>query len=471
MNMRIFLLCILWLNISSLTAQVPDYISNKFAFTVSKDINYGSTIAYDGTEKQLLLDIYKPQGDNNCKRPLLIIVHGGAWIAGTKEDPQIVEMSKQFASKGWVVASINYRLGMHTTNFYTPYLLCPANNPALCARVCDTSEVFRAIYRGMQDARGAIRFMKLRADVDSTDVNNAFVAGESAGAFISLFVAFLDQPNEKPLDCYNIADAPKSDIYLNYCHSKSNPDLSRPDLGDIQGDLNKSSANADVQGVGDIYGGMLDMSIIDNKKLPIYIFHQASDLLVHYKKGRLLGRLSECLNGICEPFYQMPLASGGYEIRKYFEDSGNGAKVSAEILENSTAADCTINPPGHSIDNIVLRTNNMAKLFAPVIFENGNDPVKSCTTSTVSETKGSGLKLFPNPGTYSFTIEGIDPEEIILEITLTTVLGSKLSCTYTRMPNGNIYIKTGNGILPGVYFCNITTPNFSFTKSWISNNY
>ncbi len=87
----------------------------QFQYTITKDINYGSAIAYDGTETQVLLDIYKPVNDNNCQRPLIIMIHGGAWIAGTKEDYQIVEMSKELASKGWVVAAINYRLGMHTT--------------------------------------------------------------------------------------------------------------------------------------------------------------------------------------------------------------------------------------------------------------------------------------------------------------------------------------------------------------------
>ena len=466
----IFVVCLVLVQITSLFTQVPDYVNNQFQYTITKDINYGSAIAYDGTETQVLLDIYKPVNDNNCKRPLIIMIHGGAWIAGTKEDYQIVEMSKELASKGWVVAAINYRLGMHTPAVYTPYLLCPANNPVLCARVCDSSEVFRGVYRGMQDAKGAIRFMKLRSEIDSTDASNTFVAGESAGAFVSLYVAFLDQESEKPVACGAIPNAPKSDNYLNYCHNPTT-DLSRPDLGDIEGTLHTGEVDASVQGIGNIYGGLMDMNIMDNKKLPMYIFHQASDIIVHYKKAKVLGRLSECLNSICEPFYNMPTASGGFLIRDYYQNLGaSGPVFKADILENSTAIDCTINPAGHSLDNINLRTKNMAGVFAQVIYANGNDPLKSCITATNELQINSLIKLYPNPGNTDFIISGFPSDETITNVVILDALGKKLPCSFVQSTTGEIKFNFLTKPHPGIYLCRIISPNYSLIKQFISND-
>ncbi|HNA40734.1 MAG TPA: hypothetical protein PLP81_01485, partial [Saprospiraceae bacterium] len=64
----------------SLEAQTPDYITNQYDYTVTKDISYGSDTAYDGKLTELFLDLYKPVGDNNCKRPVIVLLHGGAWI-------------------------------------------------------------------------------------------------------------------------------------------------------------------------------------------------------------------------------------------------------------------------------------------------------------------------------------------------------------------------------------------------------
>lgn len=469
--MKLELICLLFLIFAKTTtkAQIPDYVNNYFQYKVSKDINYGKDISYDGTETELLLDIYKPTNDGNCRRPLMIMVHGGAWIGGSKEDLQIVEMSKELASKGWVVASINYRLGMHTTSSYTPYLLCPANNPALCARVSDTSEVIRAIYRGMQDAKGAIRFMKLRADLDSTDINNTFVAGESAGAFISIYSAFLDQDDEKPSSCGQLSNAPKPDSYLNYCH-KASPNLTRPDLGDIHGKLHIGAVDESVQGVGCIYGGFLDMNILLNKALPIYIFHQASDILVDYKKSKLLSRLSTCLYNICEPFYNMPVVSGGFLIGEYYKNLGiKVPPYTADIIENSTASDCTINPPGHAIDNISLRVKNMVSLFAPIIISNGNSPKNNCSTSVFMNNEVDHISLYPNPGVGGFILSGLQDNHAIDKISLFDALGRNLPIKIQIISEGVIEVKTEATLTPGLYLCQIRSQNNKWSKVWISN--
>jgi acetyl esterase/lipase len=54
------------------------------------------------------LDLYVPKAD--APLPVIVWVHGGAWLAGSKEGggPALA-----FVAKGYAVASINYRLSQH----------------------------------------------------------------------------------------------------------------------------------------------------------------------------------------------------------------------------------------------------------------------------------------------------------------------------------------------------------------------
>jgi hypothetical protein len=147
-------------------AQLP-YALNQYAYDSLINVSYGQDIDYAGNPVDLVLDIYKPKLDSNCLRPIVVLVHGGAWFAGSKEDVYMKLMSREFAKKGWVVANINYRLGTHKAASYNMYALCNNSISAPCGYISDSAEIFRANYRGMQDAKGAIRFMKNRNAIDS----------------------------------------------------------------------------------------------------------------------------------------------------------------------------------------------------------------------------------------------------------------------------------------------------------------
>jgi acetyl esterase/lipase len=67
-------------------------------------------VSYTEAGRRGLLDIYLPDGDDAIeKAPVLLQVHGGAWILGSKND-QALPLMNHMASKGWVCVSINYRL-------------------------------------------------------------------------------------------------------------------------------------------------------------------------------------------------------------------------------------------------------------------------------------------------------------------------------------------------------------------------
>ena len=413
----------------TLFAQLP-YTQDQFGNTVEEDIFYGVEVNYAGVMDSLFLDIYKPTGDPNCKRPVMVLVHGGAWVAGTKQDPAIVSIAERMAKKGWVVASIKYRLGTHKAANYDMYWACNNQLSAPCGYIADSAEIYRAIYRGMQDAKGAIRFMKSRHNIDSTDIHNVFIAGESAGGFVALATAFVDDNSEKPADAFAIANAPNPDTDLTSCNP-ANTSLSRPDLGDIDGTLHTGTYDATVKGVGSIYGGLLDLDVIDaDDDVVTYLFHQGSDVVVHYNYGRLLGRTSfECYaaaGNICQPYYFYPFAYGGDGIKQHLNGMTNPPAFQADIISNySYNGNCLSN--GHSIDNITLRTQNMVELFAPVIAVSGNDPAANCTVSGVEDFNTKFI-IYPNPVVNSkFTIEA---SEIMDDVTIFDMTGRRV---FTRI--------------------------------------
>ncbi|MGN0064703.1 MAG: alpha/beta hydrolase fold domain-containing protein [Nocardioides sp.] len=67
-------------------------------------------IAYSECGKRGMLDIYRPADHADLTNaPVLLQVHGGAWILGQKEQ-QGLPLMNELASQGWVCVAINYRL-------------------------------------------------------------------------------------------------------------------------------------------------------------------------------------------------------------------------------------------------------------------------------------------------------------------------------------------------------------------------
>ena len=58
----------------------------------------------------LKLDLYEPTGDTAPLRPAVVWVHGGSFKSGSKTSAELVDQATVLGRKGWVGASISYRL-------------------------------------------------------------------------------------------------------------------------------------------------------------------------------------------------------------------------------------------------------------------------------------------------------------------------------------------------------------------------
>ena len=120
------------------------------------------------TTLALNLDVAVPPNATASKaQPLLVLIHGGGFTTGGKEDTYIQAIS--YARAGYVVASINYRL-------------TPNNQQTAALRL-------KAIQQASDDAMNAIRFLKSNAATYYIDTTRVATIGFSAGGAISLINA------------------------------------------------------------------------------------------------------------------------------------------------------------------------------------------------------------------------------------------------------------------------------------------
>src|SRR5690606_37726861 len=152
------------------------YYEKQFQVKNTFNIPFGSAVKYDGTTQTLLMNVYEPQNDTvfDGNRPLLIFAFGGSFTSGFRLSPDIVRLCNEFAQRGYVAVSIDYRLGFDT------------------GTDSDTNQ-FKALIRGVQDMKAAVRYFYKNAQEVNTyrvDTNKIFIGGVSAGAFIALNYAY-----------------------------------------------------------------------------------------------------------------------------------------------------------------------------------------------------------------------------------------------------------------------------------------
>jgi acetyl esterase/lipase len=72
-------------------------------------------LPYGDAGKRNLLDVYRPRGaERGTPAPVLLQIHGGAWVIGDKSQ-QGLPLMLRMAKKGWVCVAINYRLSPKAT--------------------------------------------------------------------------------------------------------------------------------------------------------------------------------------------------------------------------------------------------------------------------------------------------------------------------------------------------------------------
>ena len=291
---------------------------------VQTGIQFGVGLRESGPDLPLLLDVYAPRNDANTRRPVVVLAFPGGFTSGSRDSAIMVLLANQFAERGYVAASIDYRLIEGS----------PDSN----------AEVEISIIQAVHDMRAAIRFFREDAATDNefgTDGVNVFVGGVSAGAVMSAVTSVLDEGDEL------------SDAVTDF-------------LADNGGMAGNSSTNTqfshDASGVMQISGAIRRLSWIEPGDVPIYAAHEEFDPVVpcitlpgiaFADSGLLL-----VSSGACD---MIPAARAVGVPTEFFFDSGSFAHIGysfadlMQILQDSAAF----------FHNQVLRPKTLASAVLP----------------------------------------------------------------------------------------------------------
>lgn len=139
--------------------------------TRTNGIAYGQAVTQAGDPTTLRFDLYEPAGDTAALRPLVIWVHGGTFRSGSRTSGELVDQATVLGRKGYVSASISYRLSDQG---------CTVVNAVCLESIVDATE----------DAQAAVRFLRANAATYRIDPDRIAIAGTSAGAITALNVGF-----------------------------------------------------------------------------------------------------------------------------------------------------------------------------------------------------------------------------------------------------------------------------------------
>ena len=250
MILRVFLsILFIFSNLMSQTRYLDEIFGE---VTKTENVVYGNApdlpfvflFEWNTVDIDLDMDVYEPTGDTLSNRPVIIFIHAGAFFSGHNELDDVIALSIASAKRGYVAVSMNYRLGLNIISSYSGE---------------------RAVYRGVQDASAAVRYLREFHQDYGIDYENIFVWGTSAGSFIGLHLAF-SEDDERPESTYGGGGD--------------------PDLGCIDCEGNDYLHDSKPKAVISCWGAIGDLDWIEQEdNIPTIMFHGTLDPVVPFNSG------------------------------------------------------------------------------------------------------------------------------------------------------------------------------------------
>ena len=257
---------------------------------ITEDIIYAEGLSHDywnssnTTALPLYMDSYVPE-NNSQNRPLLMLIHGGAFVGGSKQQDAIVDMANYYASRGFVVFSIDYRLRDHMGTI--PQAWIDATSVGTPSNLDQTF----AMYPAHRDAKAALRWIMANAQNYHINKDYITVGGGSAGAITSIGIGVSE------LGDY------KDEISSSEDNTLSTTNLSQ--TYEVQTILDFWGSTVSIEILESIYGHQR----FDSNDPALFIAHGTEDPTVPFSRA-------EDLKTICETneidFVYYPLEGAGH---------------------------------------------------------------------------------------------------------------------------------------------------------------
>ncbi|MDA9126762.1 alpha/beta hydrolase [Flavobacteriaceae bacterium] len=245
-----------------------------------KNISYAKAQDYMGNLQNLKMDVYFPNTDIDTqeKRPLILLIHGGGFTGGARESMSYHSM--ELSKRGFVVATISYRLGYNREVF---------------------GDIQKAVYRAQQDANSALRYMASQKEKLKVDTSWVFIGGSSAGAITSLSTSYASQQEWNKI-------APQFEF----------------DLGPLESSDNSLNEIFTIKGIYNFMGAILPVVFNSGDLIPTISFHGDLDTTVPIGKSMITGFGSRPIHemlieaGVCNDLTVVP--NGGHGIYRTKKD-------------------------------------------------------------------------------------------------------------------------------------------------------
>ena len=210
-----------------------------------------------------VLDIYLPQNALDKPLPLMIWIHGGAWMAGSQANPPVLYLVK----KGFAVASIQYR--------FSKDAIWPAQS---------------------YDCKAAIRFLRANAAKYNFDPDRFAVGGDSAGGHLAAFIGTSGDVKEMEGELGNTNFSSRvqaavdwfgpTDVLLMGEQAGPNSMIKHDDANAPEALL----LGGPVQGKKDLAKTANPLTYIDKTDPPFLIMHGDNDQLVPRAQSTILAK-------------------------------------------------------------------------------------------------------------------------------------------------------------------------------------
>ena len=262
-SMKGFLIILALFLVSSAHAQqatTPSLLQIGDRYWMQPDVVYGSA-----NNTPLKLDVWYPR-DNPSPTPVIVYIHGGGWIFGSKEGA--VYQLLPYLERGWRAVNVEYRMAGNS--------LAPGS---------------------VEDTRCALRWIYRNAKQYNFDTSKIVLTGHSAGGHLSLITGML--PDGTALDNRCYAGAQYGDVPMKvaavvnwYGISDVNDLIAGPNLKNYAAMWMGAMPNA-----GDVAKSVSPLTYVRAGLPPIITIHGDKDDVVPYvQAARLHGELDKTKN-------------------------------------------------------------------------------------------------------------------------------------------------------------------------------
>ncbi len=259
--------------LASVAIRASGRIADVPVIDVTTNVVYGTV---DG--EALRLDLYRPRPRNSeaVRLPAVVMIHGGGWQGGSKDDNRPFAMS--LARSGYVAVSCDYRLVTPTGHRY------PAQ---------------------LDDVQRVVRWMRANANRYGIDPDRIAAFGHSAGAHLAALLGTVDTRDNG--DAALAAYSSRVQCVIDTDGPVDFTDPSHPPVGHGQMPLVQAlfGPPASAREAQNLYRAASPVAHVDDRTAPFLILHATEDKMVPIQQSEILAATLKA-HGVEVVFIRVP---------------------------------------------------------------------------------------------------------------------------------------------------------------------